>query len=567
MNEIDLIKEYYIGNRALYFNFLGDIYNQKYMKEYIIDKNNIISAKMSLLSLIMLSIKEEIIENVGNLNFESKIFLNSLEEAVSYITIEKDNYYYLDNYKFTKKEEIVSLIRNKLAHGRFKIDYERNIAIINHEDNELKIDVDKLSYFIVRALQAYLRDIKTNEYTHDFCAYNKVLTDRETPLKTLSEIKNIARNIKYYSFKLSYNEGDIPQICIDLFEDFIKDSKKYLDTKKFYSLYNNFEKFIENYNCKIEMNSKKISNINIEKQIINYANNLMNENNDLNYEEQINIILQETTNYINAKNNKVSQLCSILKILTILEAIKNTNTSDVEKLYNYFKQNEIDNIYINYNEIGIVLISLFNSLFMYGFDEKYKLSGGYKLDRKDNFDFSELNLDNIEPNIDGIDFKPLEDSKNKYNSIKKEYEEVENLINKNKEHLSRIKDDKEAEIKINNKINDLTNELKLLKNNVENSKNIFSDISNDYENNKNYFKNFAIINGIRNSIAHGHYEIKSGESLEDSKIIFDDIFNNQLTFKLEINFHEFSSMLENNFRTLFDFLDKHDKKNTLKLEK
>lgn len=569
MNKTDLMKEYYFGNRALYLNFLGDIYNEKYLKQYITDKNSIISAKMSLLSLIMLSIKEDIVENVGNLNYESKIFLNALENTVSYISIQKDDGYCVDNYKFSTKEEIVSLIRNKLAHGRFIIDYDKNVVILNRENEQIEIDIDNLSYFIVRALQAYLRDIKTNEYIHDFCVCSKVLSNREKPIKTISEIKNLVRNIKHYVFKISSNENEVPQICINVLEDFIINYKNHINSSKFYELSENLKIFLESYNCKCEMSSKKIKNEKIEEQIINYASNLIKEQNDLNYEEQVNIIMQESLNYINPTYKKVSQLYSVLKVLNIIEAIKTYNTSDVDKLYNYFIENDIDNIYINYNEIGVVLINLFNSLFMYGFDEKYKISGGYKLDRQDNFDFGTLDFQNIYPSIDGIDYTPLMDAKTKYKSCEKEYNEVDKLIKGNKEHLSKIENNEEAIIKINNKINDLMIELKTLYINKEESKKNLISIAKDFKENKNYFKNFAIVNGIRNSIAHGNYEIISGESLEDSKIIFNDIYKGKLTFKLEVSFYQFSSMLEDNFETLFKYLDKceNNQKNIVKLNK
>lgn len=569
MKKIDSMKEYYVGNRALYFNFLGDIDENDFYKQFIVDKNNITSANISLISLIMLSIKEDIVENIGNLNYQSKIFLNSLENTVSFITTEKDNYYYLDNYKFDKKEDIVALIRNKLAHGKYIIDYKKNIIILNHENNEIKIDVEKFACFIISALKAYFKDIKTNEYIHDFCSYDKVLTNREIPIKTLSEIKNIARNIKHYTFKIISNNGNVPQICINALDNFINDYKYYINSKEFFKLYNNLKTFIENYNCKLEMNSKKVTNEKIQEKIINYATYLINENNDLTYEEQIYVIIQESINYINPSYKKINQLRSILKILNILEAIKTLNTSNTKKIYNYFAKKDIDGMYINFREIGIILINLFNSLFMYGFDEMYKSTGGYKVDRKDEFDFKSLNLDNINPIVDGIDYQPLIDAKGKYKTAKKDYDEVVNLIKSKNDHLSKIQGNEIAKTKISNKIKDLSIELNDLELKLEESKNNFLTIAKDYSSNRKYFKNFAIINGIRNSIAHGHYEIIGASSLADSKIIFNDIYKDNLTFKLEIDFHEFSAMLENNYQILFNYLDKYKKKsnNILKLWK
>ena len=54
---------------------------------------------------------------------KSKVFVKSLEDTVSYIATKVSNGYKIGNYIFPNAETLVAIVRNKLAHGNFKIDF------------------------------------------------------------------------------------------------------------------------------------------------------------------------------------------------------------------------------------------------------------------------------------------------------------------------------------------------------------------------------------------------------------------------------------------------------------
>ena len=48
-----------------------------------------------------------------------------------------------------------------------------------------------------------------------------------------------------------------------------------------------------------------------------------------------------------------------------------------------------------------------------------------------------------------------------------------------------------------------------------------------------------------------------------SKIIFSDIYQGKLTFKIELSFKEFIDLIENNFQIIFNYLEEKKKSDSL----
>jgi hypothetical protein len=80
-----------------------------------------------------------------------------------------------------------------------------------------------------------------------------------------------------------------------------------------------------------------------------------------------------------------------------------------------------------------------------------------------------------------------------------------------------------------------------------------------------YFRNKAIIEGIRNSIAHGNYEFLMGKDFDDTTIVFNDIYEGKLTFQAKIKFADFEKLFNVNTNVLVNFIDNklaEEEKNT-----
>ena len=72
-------------------------------------------------------------------------------------------------------------------------------------------------------------------------------------------------------------------------------------------------------------------------------------------------------------------------------------------------------------------------------------------------------------------------------------------------------------------------------------------IKQDYVENEKYFHNLAIIEGIRNSIAHGNIQILNAtetENFHDVKIRFTDMEDEKIVFQLTVSLYELECLFE-----------------------
>ena len=75
-----------------------------------------------------------------------------------------------------------------------------------------------------------------------------------------------------------------------------------------------------------------------------------------------------------------------------------------------------------------------------------------------------------------------------------------------------------------------------------------------------YLENESIITGIRNSIAHGNYEVVQCNNINDTYVVFNDIYEGELTFKGTIKILDFIDLIDNNAIFINEFLNNLDNK-------
>lgn len=559
MNKIDCIIDYFSSTRAFYLFYKGNFLNDNFYKSFILDKKYLIGAKVACVSNIMLAIKEDVVFNSGNLVYKSKIFLSSLEKSASFIATKVDNGYKLGNYVFSDVSLMVAVIRNKFAHGDYIIDFEHNRVILNYKENEIIINVDKLINFILMAFNNTMKDMITDKYERNLVYYTRGNKNRVKKIRDLSEVKSIVRNINYVNFILeSVNGMPINENCIKLFDAFLnffnKDTYMALKSDKYKILV--LQLF--NMGCSIRYEYKNLRDNDEINRIVNFASNEIVGNENLDYDQQIEVLELEVLKSINKDILGFDVIAANVNNLFILNAISKTNSVDRDVLSNYIFSQYNTQIRSGYGEYGITLISMFNSLFMYPFDDVYDNVGGYTYNRKDSFDFSKLDLSMINPVVITIDKQPLIDAENKINKIVSNQVNVSKKILVQRENLKKVSRNVNAINAINNNILNMEQHIISLFNDYLVSYNEYNNIYNDFNDNLLYFRNKAIIEGIRNSIAHGSYEFLCVGNYNDTQIIFNDIYDGNLTFNLKISFSELEMILENNFPVVMDYLYNKD---------
>ena len=553
----DNIMDYYLGNKAYNLFLQGIIYNNPIYSEGILDKKNINATKIGCISNIFLAIKEDLVSKDKE-GYNSRILISELENNVSLIATKENNGYRINNYLFPDAPTLVSVLRNKLAHGLYTMDLEHNRIIFNIESNEVIINIDKLSTYVISCLKSYTKVNNSSIYKRDFVINNKVDTTREKPMKSINELNNFIKNSREIEIILIKKDNTlISNYVVWELENIIDE---YRITKNNKLLINFENKYKDEYDFK--WNIKKL-NDDKTKELSNFILNIIPQN--ITYNEEVMVILKEYAYKMNNNYNKFNVIMENLTNLVLLDAIKENNTVNSNILFDKIKE-KYNNIYISYNTLISSSIAMFNSLFSYANDDVYKNDNKYTLLDNNGLDYSKLDLSLINVQVKTIDNTIINELNIRKTAKEKELNLIDTKITKELNNLNIVKSKSNTNA-INNITNKLTNlyniknTLTIEHNNIINELNI---CNNYYNNNLLYLENESIITGIRNSIAHGNYEVVQCNNINDTYIVFNDIYEGKLTFKGTIKILDFIDLIDNNVNVINEFLNNLDNKKYIK---
>lgn len=552
MSKIDNILDYYKGNLAYTYFLLDLSYGSTDKSNYILEKKNINAATIGCISNILLAIKEDLVERCEN-DIVSKILLKELENSVDQIATKTEYGYEINNYVFKNAPSVVAELRNKIAHGAFTLDLDHNRIILNMPDGNVIINIDKLSTFIAMGLKSYLQNNpkKANGsiYERNLVVLNKIDTKRNKKINNKKELLLLMKQVRSLNIVLESTDGSkIPNWLIDRLEIVIKEYSISSDNSSLLK----FEKELGS-NYKISIKHNKISNDILDK-VADMILNMSPE--DIDYNSQISLTGLELQRNMEKDYDTLKPIISNLNNLIMLKTIKKYDTIDIEVLKDKIIK-EYNMIYINYDSLVSSSIAMFNSLFSYARDDVYKNSNKFTLTENNGLDYGKLDLkefDILEINIDSSRYLELVSQVNK---SKKELEEN----NKKLSELAKSKIVVEekgnitASEKISTSIDLLTKKQSLLLAKVVSKQNELKTFIEYCKNNSDYLRNECIIEGIRNSISHGNYKVIAESSLEECKIIFEDIYEGELAFKAQIKVLDFINLLVNNHNIISNFVD------------
>ena len=295
-------------------------------------------------------------------------------------------------------------------------------------------------------------------------------------------------------------------------------------------------------NYEFKINRMSIENDQDIDKLVYYIKEKCPDN--LNYEAQLLFIGEEIKPYLNKDYEKMNPLYSNLLNLLILSELEKTNS------FNVLKQRLIETyerpLIIDYNNLASVSIAMFNALFSYSLDDYYKDSLEFDNFQNNGFDYSLLDLSLINPSIVTIDECKINEIENSCNSISNVIKKIEDKITENLKSLKIVKEkgNSKAETTINNNLQKLEEKKNELKNKLSEKKKHLSNLKSYYLNNINHIKNRAIIEGIRNAIAHGNYKIDL--NFGDYILIFTDLYEGKVTFEAKIPLLDFIKTVESN---------------------
>lgn len=539
------ILDYYKGTHE-YAAYLLDKFNNPNNKNItsILEKENIFASLVGFITNILLSVKEDIIENKGNLVYESKLLVDELEKSVSLISKQTDKGYLINNYLVKDAPSVVQLIRNKIAHGNFTLDLTHGRIILNVDNEKVVLRIENLANFVYVALVKFNEQINGNKYTRRLLINDKIDTKRKKLVTNKKELIRIMSNMKELKITLETKKGyKMDVVARNALDDAIRVFNKRPTLKVFDIL---SEQLSPEYKVTYEVH--KIKDFGFEYFATSFLSLVRP---DTLYYDEMYALEEKMTKILNGRP-KNSHLISNQNNIVHLNAIKTTRSIDFITLQKYFNELSPSAVFST-EEFSSCLISMFNSLFSYALDDIYESK-------------SILN-DGI---INCLDFSKLDFSLLTINSLDPSPRELKSILEIRKSRIKKIeeinKSIKKSELQIMNLEQiGLTDKIPPLKERINNNLEAISILNeevnnyniklNIFKDNYTYFINNAIVNGIRNSIAHGHYTFSLTENFDTSKIYFKDIYEGNITFSCEVKIGDFLSTLINNEPVVTDYIN------------
>lgn len=527
----------YVSATEVYYNFIHHLFTKKENALYqsIYDNNNIEYIKATLIILFLGNKKEQIVSKEENLNCSLKVYDEQLklqlEEILKNVKIDK-----LGNYSFINSATLLSYLRNKACHGDYKIDASNSIITFGED---IKFKINDLYGIIYGSTVDLIMHPKRKEYNRDFIEHSIESVPQIKNRKDLKAALKAVR-IKRYSMK-SINENDIPLEACKEFDNLFKSHNSICKTinitnnSKLLNLFklefqNAKELFLEKY--KVILNQEELI---LDSCKYNALLDALDEDKKI---YDVSIIEQQK--YIDnlaleiMDNNKIAdkKMFSIVSHLDILLHLES-------------KDNQYDDNLIFRCAQEMVLSSLimrFLSSYCYPYDSMLKPKN-----TEIKFNFGKLDLSFTNPTIIDCEDDILK-------KLKLENDNCRNQFLQAYERFLEIGDSLEkCYIKGNNKGVEALSKKAKAANNLLDSK---LDKSDEARNKlkkyddflkayPNYYKNYKIIDGLRNSIAHNNYSISKqyGYNLMNFDINFKDYDSfGKLVFDLTISSDDFCKL-------------------------
>lgn len=549
MNKEETIIKYFSGNYAYDLFLMGMIFGNPIYSEYISNKEYLNGAIVGNISSIFLAIKEKMVDKNNNILLP----ISLMEKNVNIIANKTDCGYEINGYTFKDSYTLVTTIRNKLGHGEYLIDFAHNRIILKVDGNDIVIQIPKLTNFVISSFSSTLQNYNTSSFTRCF-VYTKSIIGKDKERYSLNEYKNMIASYYKYNITIKRKDGSpIEGFIFDRFNETVSSFSNSLNLSELID----FEKKVKN---DYEVTWNKVSTKNEDtKMLASFLYNSTTPNTP--YERVIEIIGYEVDKLFNKdKFDNFSMIASGVHNLLLLNSIKELGTSNYEKVHDDIVK-KYGKLYIATDDLAQSLISSFNALFAYGYDDVLHNKNEYQSLDLEGFDYSLIDTSSFNVEVEKTDDGYITDLGVKENAIKNNINKLNNALVSCNNNLAKV-----TSLGKKDAINTITSQINTINGNINGYNIDLANIQNTLNNVNNYvstyaslIKNEKIINGIRNSIAHGNYKVILKETLKDSLIEFTDFYEGEVTFKASISIDNFVEFLQKSAIEIEKYLSKEEK--------
>lgn len=549
MNKEDLIVKYFTGNYAYNLYLMGLIFGNPIYSEYILNKEYLNGAIVGTISSIFLATKEKMVDKNNNILLPFSL----MEKNVNLIANKTSAGYEINGYVFKDGYELVTTVRNKLAHGEYLVDFAHNRVILKVEGNEVVIPISKLSAFVVASFSSTLQNYNVPSFSRNF-VYSKKVSGKDKERYSLNEYKKMIASYYKYNITIKRKDGKpIEGLVFDMFNKIVSSFRESLNLKELLE----FEKIVKK-DYEITWNKISTKGENIDT-VANFLYNSVTLNTP--YFRVMQIVGHEVDRLFNKeKYNNYSIVNAGIHNLIMLDTIKNTNSVNYEQVAEEVVD-KYEYLYISTETLAQSLISSFNALFAYGYDDVLHNKNEYQSLDLNGFDYSLIDTSAFNVEVEKSDDGYIADLNVKENAIKNNITKLNNALASCNNNLAKVTSlGKQVGIaKITSQINDINAKLSILNTDLTNIGSTINSVNSYVSTYSSLIKNEKIINGIRNSIAHGNYKVILKETLKDSLIEFTDFYEGEVTFKASISINDFVCFLHKSGMEIEKYLSKEEK--------
>ena len=284
------------------------------------------------------------------------------------------------------------------------------------------------------------------------------------------------------------------------------------------------------------------------------------------YTEAVNAIGDKVLKRV-TEGKKFSEISASFNDFILLEAAYDLQSTDKDKISNYIA-NKYGNFFVASNEeLAAASICLFNTLFGYLHDDLLDNENAFTSGDNTGFDYSALDFSAFNVSYLKPDNGPIDSHKETYMGASKRLAAIQSKIQKNTDSLNAVTlsgNTKAQAVLSANLNNDKILEATMISD-VASAKATYDDAVDYVTDNSLLVYNRGIINGIRNSIAHGKYTVIQNASFDDVRILFEDIYDDETTFKADISIADFLNFIYSSEAKVVSFVKSKKKVNEVSL--
>lgn len=533
-----------------------------------LDEKSINLLKVGYATFALLLWKDEIIKKDSEYNLSTTVVEEILDEHINIIT-NKKNIWSIGEIEFTSSLDLLNVLRNKLAHGDYQI--KENEIILEINDKIGSVNIDRLLDLTIQLDQNISLIQKQKENTVGMIRNKNALENIN--IKTKSDLDKALSNMSYVEIKekprkLCLRTKEYIALAINL-KKVVKTSIQNLRKVDNLTSVPKLKFLLEQVNMDAKVTETMSTDLEAtEKARKMYVSriNEMRAISPIMQQKYLAFWLQEA---IKKEMQKKSISFGIVNNEVLLKELKKNPNRN---LINIIEQNKFGPLLTVENEKTVLTAYLINFYFTYIYALDNILNEKNKEDIRDivenkAFDFSKLDLSGIknQMNIETKNFSNFEGQTNKLDSdilnLDTRIYKLQNIIDSLKNVIVSHPERKEVldkNILIQEEALSKRDYIIGLKERVE--KYYKEDLPR-------YKKNRAIIEHIRNSIAHGNISLNifnGNYTLEDALLTFNDEHDGKTT-TIQLTLKEFETLFSNeNIKTILDFINPQEDINSLK---